>query len=135
MVHINISATNELVREVERYIRTIKEWCRGILGTLPFSHLSQQLLIGLVQFVTMWLNAFPSDTGISGRLSPCELICRQHLDANKHLEMLFGTYCKVHDEPVPTNSLILHTQPAIAMGPTGNIQGSYNFFALRLERQ
>ena len=67
MMNIKISATNEHVGEVETQIRTIKERCHGILGALPFLHLPQQLIIGLMQFVTMWLNAFPSDTGIAGR--------------------------------------------------------------------
>ena len=38
-VHINISAMNEHVKEVERMIQMIKEQCCGILGILPFKHL------------------------------------------------------------------------------------------------
>ena len=94
MVNITISATNEHVGEVKRQIRTIKERCHGILGMLPFSHLPQQFIIGLVQFVTMWLNEFSSDTGIAGRWSPWELICWQWLDASKHCKTPCGIYLR-----------------------------------------
>ena len=76
MINVNISAANEHVAEVEQRIRTIKERCRGIMGTLPFTYIPQQLIMGLVQFVTMWLNAFPCKTGISRKWSPREIICR-----------------------------------------------------------
>ena len=41
--------------------------------------------------------------------------------------MLFGAYCEVHDEPEIANTMMPHTHEAIAMGPTGNLQGSYKF--------
>ena len=65
MINVSISATHEHVVEVEQRIRTIKQRCWGIMGTLPFAYISQQLMISLMQFVIMLLNAFPSNTGIS----------------------------------------------------------------------
>jgi hypothetical protein len=40
------------------------------------------------------------------------------------------TYCEAHDEPVPTNTMVTHLTPAIVLGPTGNLQGTYKFFSL-----
>ena len=61
MVNINISTAIEHVSEVEQKIRTVKEQCHGILATLPFSFLPQQIIINLVQFAVMWLNALPNN--------------------------------------------------------------------------
>ena len=87
-VNINIGATNEHVAEVERRIRTAKERCTGIMVTLSFSHLPQQLIINLVQFATMWLNAFSNRAGVSNGWSLKELIYWHKLDADKSLKCL-----------------------------------------------
>ncbi len=55
---------------------------------------------------------------------------RWHLDYKNHCRVLPGTYCKVHDEPVPSNTVTAHTHKAIALGPTGNLQGSVKFYCL-----
>ena len=68
---------------------------------MPFTHLSQQLIIDLVQFVTMWLNAFLQNTGISHKWSPHELIYPHKLDVKEHYKTPFGAYCEVHDELTP----------------------------------
>ena len=83
-MNINIGASNEHVAKVERWIRTVKERCRGIMAMLLFSHLPQQLVINLVQFVMMWLNAFLNKAGIFNQWSTRELICGHKLDAEKH---------------------------------------------------
>ena len=106
MINVNISATNENVVEVEQRIRTINERYRGAMGTLPFTYIPQQLIIGLVQFITMWFNAFANIFGISRKWSPREIICRHKLDADNHCKTPFGAHCKVHDEPDPSNSMV-----------------------------
>ena len=45
-----------------------------------------------------------------------------------------GTYCEVNDEPVPTNTMISRTHKAIALGPTGNLQGSVKFYCIHTGR-
>ena len=75
MVIITTNMANEHVPEVERRISTIKEWCQDTLATLSFSYLLQQLIINLVQFVIMWLNALPNNLGVSHNWSPCGIIC------------------------------------------------------------
>jgi hypothetical protein len=78
----------------------------------------------------MWLNNFPSATGISTQFSPRELILRHRLKYKQHCRTPFGAYCKVHEENAPTNSMQPRSTTAIFLGPTGNIQGSYYFFSL-----
>ncbi len=48
----------------------------------------------------------------------------------KHCKSPFGTYCENHDELVPTNTTVTHSTPAIVLGPTGNLQGTYKFLSL-----
>ena len=43
----------------------------------------------------------------------------------------FGAYAQVHKDRNVTNTLEERTQGAISLGPTGNLQGTYNFFLLR----
>jgi hypothetical protein len=89
------------------------------------------ILIELIYHVVLWLNAFPlKNSGVSANLSPHELVIRHKLDFVKHCRAQFGSYCEVHDEPIPTNSMISRTTHAIVLGPTGNLQGTYKFFSL-----
>jgi len=104
-VECNMTAAKEHVSKVERTIRTIKERTRGILVMLPFSHLPRRMKIEFVYFIVLWLNAFPVRSGISSTFSPRELLVHWRLDYKKHCWVLPGTYFKVHDEPMPTNTM------------------------------
>jgi hypothetical protein len=127
---VNTTAAKEHVPEVERRIRLIKEHGRGILNTLPFKKMPQIMLIELIYHVVLWLNAFPTKLGVSETLSPREIVMRHKLDFTKHCRAQFGSYCKAHDEPVPMNMMVTRSTPAIVLGPTGNLQGTYKFFSL-----
>ena len=127
---INTTATKEHVPEVERKIRLIKERGRGILNTLPFKKMPRLMLIELVYHVVLWLNAFLAKSGVSKTLSPRKIVYRHKLDLAKHCKSPFGTYCKVHDDPAPTNTMVTHSTPAIVLGPTGILQGTYKFLSL-----
>ena len=42
----------------------------------------------------------------------------------------FGAYCKVSGDDDITNTQKDRTTPAVCLGPTGNMQGSYKFYNL-----
>jgi hypothetical protein len=46
----------------------------------------------------------------------------------KNFSLPFGTYCQVHEEKLPKNSLADRTLGAISLGPSRNAQGGHNFF-------
>ena len=94
----------------------------------------RRMKIKFVYFIVLWLNAFPVKSGISATYSPRELILRWRLDYKKHCRVLPGTYCEVHDKPVPTNTMAWRTHECIALGPTGNLQGSVKFYCLTTGR-
>jgi hypothetical protein len=79
----------------------------------------------------MWLNNFSPSTGISTRWSPRKLILRHKLDYKNHCRALFGSYCETYeDHEIGRNTTRSRGMPAICLGPTGNIQGTYQFFSL-----
>ncbi len=127
---VNTTATKEHVPEVKQRIRLIKERGRGILNTLPFKKMPQIMLIELIYHVVLWLNAFPTKSGVSETLSPRKIVMRHKLNFTKHCKAQFGSYCKAHGKPVPTNTMVTRLTPAIVLGPTGNLQVTYNFFSL-----
>jgi hypothetical protein len=90
--------------------------------------------IEFVYFMVLWLNAFPVKDGILAAFSPRELLVRWQMDYSKHCRVLPGTYCEVHDKPSPSNTMMPRTHKAIAMGPTGNLQGTVKFFCLTTGR-
>jgi hypothetical protein len=72
--------------------------------------------------------------GISQTVLPRELLLFWHFDYKKHCRVQPGTYCEVHDEPVPTNTMAWFTHKAIALGPTSNLQGSVKFYCINTGR-
>jgi hypothetical protein len=73
-------------------------------------------------------------TVISSTYSPQVVLVHWLLDYKKHRRVLLGTYCEVHDEPNPLNSMVRHTHEGIALVLTGNLQGSVKFFYLNMGR-
>jgi hypothetical protein len=124
-VTINTTAAREHVGEIERKIRVIKERARGTMNNLPYPQLPRLMTIELMHFCVMWMNAFPVKSDVSEKRSPRELISRHKLDAKLHCKTPFGAYCEVHTDPDITNTMEPRTKWGICLGPTGNMQGSY----------
>ena len=121
LVMCNTTAAKEHVSKAEQTICTIKERLRGLLGMLPLLHIPQQMMIKFIYFMVLWLNAFPVKNRISAIHLPRELLVCWRLDYNKHCQVLPGTSCEMHDEPLPSNTMMPRTHEAIAVGPTGNL--------------
>ncbi len=130
LVVCNMTAAKEHVIKAEQTIRTIKEQVHGLLGMLLFLHIPRRMKIKFIYFMVLWLNAFPVKNGISAVHLPRELLVCWRLDYNKHCQVLPGTYCKVHNKPLLSNTMMLRTHEAVAVGPTGNLQESAKFYSL-----
>ena len=68
--NMDIVGRGELVPTIKRSIRTIKERCRTITASLPFSYYPKATTKGLVERVVEDLNKFSNKGGISNKLSP-----------------------------------------------------------------
>jgi hypothetical protein len=64
-IHLNTVSAGEHVPEVERYIRTVKEWVRSIYNTHPFQRMPTLLIVEMVISCVQWLNNFPTRGGVS----------------------------------------------------------------------
>ncbi|KMZ58833.1 hypothetical protein ZOSMA_7339G00010, partial [Zostera marina] len=127
---VNLASANEHVPEIERRIRVVKERARAVRHSLPYNRIPKLLTIFIVFYVVTMLNYFPSKGGVSAVLSPKTIMTGKTLDYKKHLSLKVGQYCQVHEEETPRNSQKERTRGAIALGPSGNEQGSYKFMAL-----
>jgi hypothetical protein len=89
------------------------------------------MLIHLLHFDVMWLNNFPSNTGISSCWSPHEIILRHRLDYKHHCRApLRSLLQSPRRSQEGRNSMKTRGIPSICLGPTGNIQGIYIFLSL-----
>ncbi|KAL7465887.1 hypothetical protein ACHAXS_006188, partial [Conticribra weissflogii] len=73
-VVVNTTSAGEHVGDIERHIQTIKERGRGIMNTLPYKRMPARMVIELVYFCIMWLNAVPNKGGVSTEYSPREIV-------------------------------------------------------------
>ncbi len=48
----------------------------------------------------------------------------------KFCSVPIGQYCQISEEGHPRNGLEARTQGAIALGPSGNVQGGHKFYTL-----
>jgi len=87
----------------------------------------------MVFFVVKLLNHFPVKGGVSAQYSPKTIMSGQTLNY-KQCSLPFGTYCQVHEEDGPRNSLAARTQGAISLGPSSNRQGGQLFYSLTTAR-
>jgi hypothetical protein len=127
---VNLASADEHVPDIERRIRLVKERCRAIRHSLPFQRIPKVLMIHIVFYVVKMLNFFPTKGGISETLSPKTIMSGETLDYKKHLCLQIGQYCQVHEETHPRNGMNPRVKGAIALGPSGNIQGGYKFMTL-----
>ncbi|MDG7001629.1 MAG: hypothetical protein JRN15_21230, partial [Nitrososphaerota archaeon] len=131
-IALNTTARDEHVGDVERYIRTIKERMRAVYNTLPYRHMPPRLIIEMAKHAVFWLNAFRQPNGIGGNRSPRSIIVGTNISYSRHCKYQFGEYVQTHEEH--DNSMMPRTIGALALRPTGNVQGSFYFFSLSTGR-
>ena len=61
------------------------------VGSDAYQYLHKQIVIRLVYFCVMMINAVPAAKGISDRFAPREIVTGRRLDL-KHLKAGFGDY-------------------------------------------
>jgi hypothetical protein len=113
---------------IERFIWVVKERCRCYYAMLPFDDLPRIVVIHLLKTVMFYINAFIWKKGVSPFLSPMTILEGVVLDYNLHFQVIFGEY--LHTYEVTTNTMKSRTVGAIALGPTGNLQGGIRCYSL-----
>jgi hypothetical protein len=93
------------------------------------------MIIELVNYVVLWLNAFPPSICVYDTYSARSIVTGTALDYAKHCKMPFGSYVEAREDLVRTHTLEEHTRGAIWLGPTANFQGSYKFMCMHTGRR
>ena len=88
------------------------------------------VLIYTVYNACLWLNVFPIRSGITGGLSPRELVTGLTVNVLKHCQFDVGAYIEASTDAVITNDNSDKTHPYIYLGPSGNIHDSHNCCSL-----
>ena len=129
-IQLNTVSNDEHVPEIERQIRALKEQTRAIYCTLPFRKVPCRLIIEMIYAANYWLSMFPRKGGISQTMSRRTLLTGLTMNYHRHCRVEFGEYVQTHEEH--DNSLNPRTIGALALRPTGNIQGGYFFLSLSM---
>ena len=86
----------------------------------------------MLKYATFWINALPRKSGVSNDIGPGTILDGIEPNFNLHCKFPLGTYCQVHEENVPTSTNTPRTIGAICLGPSGNLQGGYEFLSLNI---
>jgi hypothetical protein len=73
---------------------------------------------------------FPHADSISKTMSPRTIVTGVTPDFATHCRVPIGACCEAQNENDPSNTETPRTSHTIALGPTGNLQGSYRFLSL-----
>jgi hypothetical protein len=90
--------------------------------------MSPRFIIEMVKASNFWLNVFPYAHGISDVLSPCQIVTGSKIDFNLQCHLAFHSYVQTHE--AHDNTMAPHTIGALALWPTGNVQGGFHFYSL-----
>ena len=130
-VLLNPASAYEHMGEIERFIQVIKERVRAIITTLPFQFMPRILRREIIYFAVSALNHTIRPNGIIKNTSPTNIVTGQVLDADYNCCLPIASFCHVPYYDNPRNDTEkARTVDAIALRPTGNIQGGYYFLRL-----
>ncbi len=126
---LNLTSANNHKPFIERRICVVKERVWSIRHSVPFQKIPKIIMMHMVFYAVKLLNYFPAKGGVSEIYGPKTIMSGKIIDFKK-FSPPFRTYCQVHEEKLPRNSLIGRTLGAISLGPGGNAQGGHKFFTL-----
>ena len=85
-------------------------------------------MIQLVYNVTLFINVVPDPLGVSERYSPREIVTQRKFDFELDCKVLFGSYVQASNDAIITNTMKLRTHGCVALGTSGNWQGTTKCF-------
>ena len=125
---LNVCSAEEHIGLIERYIRTLKERSRCVVGVLPFKFFPRVLTRGIIEGRNFWLNSYPRQGGVSRVYSPRTIVMGKNIDYYKHCQLETGQYVEIHEKT--DNTMKRRTEPAIYLHPSGNEQGGGFFMKI-----
>jgi Reverse transcriptase (RNA-dependent DNA polymerase)/Zinc knuckle len=132
-VELNTASRDEHVPQIERYIRTLKERMRCMYHGTPYKILPKIMLIEITKAAVFWLNSWPTGKGITSTISPRQAIVGTGISYDRHCKLEYGSYVQTNEQH--SNNMDSRTIGAIALRPTGNLQGGFYFMSLDTGRR
>ena len=129
-MEINTTAAREHVAKIEQVMQQVKERVRCKSSKFPFQFIPTMVLIYTVYNVCLWLNVFPLQSGITGGFSLREIVTGLTVNFTKHCTVDVGACVEASIDAIITNGNNDRTHACIALGPSGNRQGSIKCFDL-----
>ena len=121
---INVLSRGEHVPDIKQYHRVLQERARcyfAMVRKIGIKSLPKMSVIHLMITVTFYVNAFVWQDCVSTTMPPVTIVEGLIVDYNKHFHLIFGEY--VHIYKGTDNTMKDHTVGALALGPSGNLQG------------
>jgi hypothetical protein len=118
-----IYGKNEHVGVIERAIRVMEERARCTCHAVPYKYYTKLMIQGLVACVIKWLNAFPSNNGVSSTMSPSNIVEAKPNPDFSHKRIVFGSYAIVYTGT--DNTMNRRGVPAIALNESNDNGGHY----------
>lgn len=115
------------VQKAERAIRTIKERCRAVIHSLPWT-LPYNLIPDCVYFVVIRLNQVARRS--VGPVAPVVAFTGRKVDYSKDVRLGFGDYVQVKTRPLRSSSMEARTRGCICLYPAGTLTGTHVFYSL-----
>jgi hypothetical protein len=125
-VVIDIGGAGDYISKVDAKICHIKELYRSVKASLPWK-LPKALVKYLVAYTVAQIN-IQRTSAVNCDVCPKVLFTGLKVNYKKELELGFGDYCEVYDGTDNTSKS--RTSPCIALCPSNNATGSWEFLSL-----
>ncbi len=109
---LNLTSANKHKPFIEHRICVVKERVWSIRHSVPFQTIPKIIMMHMIFYAVKLLNYFPAKGGVSEIYGPKTIMSGKIIDFKKS-SLPFGTYCQVHEEKLPQNSLANRTLGAI----------------------
>ena len=130
IIEINTTVAREHVPETERQIRLIQECVRCTTSHFPFNPIPILVLIHVVYTCGMCINDVPRKAGAVQGISPRKLVTGRTVNYKRDYRACIGGYVYSSTDAIVTNDNMPCTHSFIALGLSGNRQGSVKCFGL-----
>lgn len=100
----------------------------AMLAQVGIDTLPKTMVMQLMIAIAFYVNAFIWRLGVLQIFPPLTIVEGTVVDLKKHFHVLFGEF--VHTYEGTDNTMKLRTVSALALGPSGNLQGGVHCYSL-----
>ena len=103
---------------------------QALTNSLPYKKITRSMVIDIVNFIMLCLDAFPANGGESNTIITRITIMGENNDFKRHCKVEFGAYCQKYEDNAPTNKIIVRTKLGMCLGTRNKRQGGTNLYFL-----